>query len=177
MWLVLALALLQDAGALVEALRSEEMARRDEAATKLRALGRGAVDALTKAAKDADAEVASRATRVLRLIELDWKLTKELRARSPGIVERLADGDDHEWTRALIELGSPGHIDSRRDAALSREDLMPLAARAVRGIAGDSELNRVSRIVRDMRLHDAVPTLRSLLKEESREARRWAAVA
>jgi len=64
--LLLLLALQQDPDKLIEKFRSEAIAERDEAAARLKAMGRAALPALQKAAKGSDPVIAANATAVLR---------------------------------------------------------------------------------------------------------------
>jgi len=56
---------------LLQRLRSDDAAERDDAAKKLRAIGKPAVSELEKASKDEDIDVASRAREILKRIEED----------------------------------------------------------------------------------------------------------
>src|SRR4051812_16791112 len=102
--LLLALAL-QDPTprALVEKLRSEDPAERDEAARKLKAIGRPAVRDLEEAARDRDVDVSSRAKRIIRVIGVAEKLTPALKTALPGIEERLAS-DGETWTTEFLKV-------------------------------------------------------------------------
>jgi hypothetical protein len=70
----------EPASKLIEQLRSDQVARRDEATQKLRKLGLAAVAELQKAAKDPDAEVAVRARDLLVSIEKDEQERREAQA-------------------------------------------------------------------------------------------------
>jgi len=102
MTLLLLLSCQDDAGVLVERLRAETVEVREEAALKLKALGAPALPALDRGSKDKDAEVAARATQIARVIRTMQILTPNLIKRMPGVEERLAKGDEHEWTRVLL---------------------------------------------------------------------------
>lgn len=131
MALVLALLLQDDPAALVEQLRSDSIEERDEAARKLKALGKAAEKELRKAVDDRDPEVAHTAKYLLRFIEYQDLLPAAIRKAFPGAADRLARGDDHEATTLLFEAA--------RIQSLSADDLQVLAPLAVRGVKTDAE--------------------------------------
>jgi len=85
-------------------LRSDKLEEREEAARKLKDLGNAALPEVEKAAQSADAEVAERARSLLKVIRLRLRLTPNLVARIPNVVERLASGDEHSWTALFLEI-------------------------------------------------------------------------
>src|SRR2546422_8927617 len=89
---------------LVGQLRSESFDERQEATRKLKVLGRAALPELEKAAKDPDAEVAERARNLLRVIPVREVLSTRFSEVIPGVEERLAFGDEHTWTKVLLEV-------------------------------------------------------------------------
>lgn len=139
---------------LVEKLRSETVDAREDAEKKLRALGKAAAPELEKAAKDADDEVAGRAKRLLRILELGASLPPLLLKAFPGAEERLARGP-HEWTALLLE--SVGH------PKLGSAELDPLAAEAFRGARSDEDRVGVVERVRRRGLRAGIPGLVELL--------------
>lgn len=146
---------------LVEQLRSDQVEEREEAGKKLRGLGPGAVPDLQEAAKSADRELASRAARLLRVIAVEAQLSPELRKAVPGLVERLADGDDHTWTNAYLEL-----TDREKHPRLSRRHTAALAARAVRGAPTDIEAARVCETAAQLGHRSAALEIARLLDED-----------
>ena len=126
-FLLLALLLIpQEARELIEKLRSDQIEERDEAARKLKELGKPALRDLDQATKDKDPEVASRARQLIRVIRGVDQLTPSLTKLFPELEVRLGAGTDQDWTVAFLAALNVG---------LKKEDLEPLAARAVRGAA------------------------------------------
>lgn len=154
MLLLLLLLQADSARELVEKLRSETVDAREDAEKRLRALGKAAAPELEKAAKDADDEVAGRAKRLLRILELGASLPPALLKAFPGAEDRLARGP-HEWTALLLE--SVGH------PRLGKEELDPLAAEAFRGARTDEEREGVVARVRRRGLRAGIPGLVELL--------------
>jgi len=126
----------QDAATLVEKLRSDVFAEREEATRKLKELGNVARPDLEKAARDKDLEVSQRAKAVLRILDTRAKLTANLIRSVPGIEERLSGLDGHAWTDVLL-----GAIETR---GLAGPDLDALAGDALRGASGGQERKDVA---------------------------------
>lgn len=168
MTLLLLLSSQDDAGALVERLRAETVELREEAALKLKALGAPALPALDKVSKDEDAEVAARATHLARVIRTMQLLTPNLIQRMPGIEERLAKGDDHEWTRALLAA------DAYRNApeGIGRADLDALIVRAFQGAKTLEERKDLCWTVRQHKLSAASSEVCKLFDIRERNAER-----
>jgi len=157
---------LQDGGRikdLIEKLRSDEVAARDEAAKALKELGKAAVPALEEAAKSTDAEVASRAKALLKAIELRAKLPPGLLAWRGDIDEQLAAGGDAAATRLLLEAVETDDEGDYLHAALWREDLDPIAEAALRGVNGDEQRLAMIAVVESWGLRSAGPALVPLL--------------
>ena len=91
---VLALVTVQedDAGAaeLVIRLRSDSLEEREKATRRLKEMGKAALPALEKAARDKDVEVASRARHLLKVHGVREKLSEGLLKAMPGVEDRLA---------------------------------------------------------------------------------------
>lgn len=154
--LISAASLPQDAGKLVEQLRSESIVIRDDAVGELLKLGTAAIPALEKAVRDPDREVASRARTVLRWIRISVRLTPGLKKRWPKLVNRLASGNEHTWTEVFHEA-------IKED--LPAEDLNALAGPAVRGARDADEKKELCLILRNKNLFGAAPELRRLLSD------------
>src|SRR5437870_437423 len=118
---------------LVEKLRSDQIDERDEAARKIKELGKVAIPELEKAAKNPDAEMSERAKLLLRFIEIRERLTPNLLKEIPAAADRLATGDDHAWTRIFLEAVARDQNGVRLHPSLRRPDLESLAAPAVEG--------------------------------------------
>jgi HEAT repeat protein len=151
---------------LIEKLRSDSAPERGEAERRLRERGPAAIPELEKAAKDADAEVAGRAQRLLRLIPLAGIVTPRLRTAMPGVEERLASDDPHAWTEIFLAAS--------QDPKLRRPDLEPLAGRAVRAASGPEETAAVLEIVAKRRLKAAAPDTAARLKDPDGRLRKEA---
>lgn len=149
---------------LVEKLRSEAIADRDEATRKLKELGKAAAAELEKAAKDKDADVAARAKTLLFRLELIDTLPAALQKAMAGIADSLAFGGDIAWSRALVEAElklQPGS----RIPVLKRTDLEPLAERAVRGAISTELKHDVGEAVLRRRLAGAMPEILKFFDE------------
>lgn len=165
-----ALFLFQDnppVGELIEKLRSEAVEERDNAFRALKGLGKAALPVLERAASDKDPEVAGRARVLLRRIELLGTLTPDFQKAFPHAVDRLAEGTPHDWTEHLLQATS-----SRNPAPVRRTDLEPLAARALRGANGFSEMYDVRGSVIRRRLRSALPEAVRLLGDSNDDRRR-----
>jgi len=160
--LMLVLAALQPADEAVRRLRSDDLAERDGAAAELRRLGEAARPALERAARDTDADAAGRASRVLRAIDVERRVSPAVRAALPGLVDRLIDED--AWVEAFVaaceyaETGPP---------SLTQADLAPLAEEAIRRMR-DNDAWEVLRHAHRWRLAAAV---RQRLRAGDRTAR------
>src|SRR5207237_334271 len=145
---------------------------REEAAAKLKKLGKQSRIALEKAKKDADPEMASRAAHLLRVITVMEMLTPSLLKEIPGIEEQLASEDEHDWTRALLRAFGPNGALSY--PGLGRSDWEPIAASAVRGAMDSEELISVCRVLKQLVLSSASKELMELLKHGNADFRREA---
>ena len=92
-----------DIPALIKKLRSESIEEREVATRRLKAMGKSALPLLQKAARGKDPEVVSRVRKLIRVIEMDARLTPTLRKLKPGLAERLLDGDEYTYTQAFLE--------------------------------------------------------------------------
>ncbi len=93
----------------------------------------------------------------------------------PGVEERLAGGDNHEWTRVFLEAGTVtfgGGIAERTKS----EDLKPLAERAFQGMTGTEE-GWVCNVIGERQLHLMTPQLMKLLRDGSEDSQRRATQA
>ena len=151
---------LQDAGALVDKLRSERIEERDEAMRQLRAMGRAAAPEIEKASKDDDAEVVARARRLLRIFELEEAAPASLKKAFPGIADRLAEVDS-SWTRAFLDS-----VDKDR----LRGALDFLAPGALRGARTLQELEQICDWIAEEKLQSALPELLRLLRSPDERA-------
>ncbi|HKS16513.1 MAG TPA: HEAT repeat domain-containing protein, partial [Planctomycetota bacterium] len=141
MTLLLALLLLapqEDARALIEKLRTGTVEERDAATHRLMGLGEGARAELDKAAQDPNAEFAGVAKRLLFRLELIRTLPARLQEHQPGIADRLAFGQDPAWTTEFQEAESK-RTKSGALPLLTRAEIEPLAARAVRGASNPED--------------------------------------
>ena len=150
--------------ALIEKLRSDSIEGREQATRKLKELGKAAVPELAKAAGNGDAELSSRAARLIRLITLMSKLTPALMQTVPGVEEQLLTENDHAWTEVLLKLGKD-HIGKTIHPNLKSKDLDVLSLRAVRGAATEEEKQEVCGIVGTWYLPSATPEVINLLKD------------
>jgi len=140
---------------LIEQLRSDRAEVRERALKQLKQLGRAAIPDLEQATKDADPEVAGRATAALRVIALRESLSPELRRVLPGVEDRLAGARDSVYAEVFLE-------------ACDRADLKPadydsLAAAAVRGAPPEAIRNVLGHVM-TARFVSAVPEIVKLLR-------------
>jgi HEAT repeat protein len=145
---------------LVEKLRSDAVEEREEATRRLRTLGRAAAPELEKAARDPDAEVASRARLILRMIDLGDRLTPRLRAAMPGVEERLLRGGAHAWTEVFLEASN-----AEKFATLAPRDLAALALPALSGAIGGPEKLKLCDAVMKRSIYAAAPGVAAFLKD------------
>lgn len=129
MLLLLALALQEDPGKLVEALRSDAVEERLSAQRRLKALGPAAVPALTAASQGGDAETAARAALLLRLIAIRGTLTPRLCEAFSDAEERIDKGDG---LRLFLDAAAVDGRGRPLQPTLGPEDLALLVPFAVR---------------------------------------------
>ncbi len=148
------------------------MEQREEAEKKLKALGRLAAADLLEASKGSDSEAASRAKRLLRILDLRETLPPALLKHHPGAEDRLVGGG-HEWTKLFLLAAAEVQPNQPRGVPpeLRRTDLEPLAAEALRGAETPEEREGVSRIISRLGLLNAVPALVEMLGSTSAEVR------
>ncbi len=166
------LALLLDAQGspreLVERLRSDSVEERQEVEQRLIALGRAAAPELERAARDPDRELAERARLLLRILDLDARLSPALKKSIPGIERRLAAGGDAAFTRIFLETRGKG---------LPAADLEPLVLPAFRGAVQPEDKIHVIHGVLSYGFRSAVPALARCLGDPDPGTRAAAAEA
>ena len=130
--------------ALVKELGSESVEDRDRASEKLRAMGKAALPELRKAAAGSDAELSSRAKRLVNLIPALEKITPNLRNVLPRVEERLGEGDPHVWTELLLEAVHVEDLDGTfRIEEVTIQDLGPIVPLALEHARNENELRLV----------------------------------
>ena len=166
----------QDPAALIEQLRSDDLAVRERAFADLENLGAAAEEALKKAAKDPDAGVAHAVGKLLRIVELERTLSPALKKEFPGIARRLGRGMPEEWTRIYLDVASaaPDKAGVVAYASLTRADLEPLAANALRYAPKPDDRKFVASRVAEWQHRSALPCLLEMLRDADREIRRTA---
>lgn len=148
----------EQARRLIEQLRSDSVEERDKAAQKLVELGNAALTELDKACADRDAEVAARAKKLVLVIRMSGRLTSNLKATLPDVVERLALGDAHAWTEVFLEaVAAPEG--KRRHPGLKAEDLDALAGPAVRAARTTAETKAAASAIGDFKFRSAARDL------------------
>src|SRR5262245_40140416 len=148
--------------ALVEKLRSDNVAEREEATRKLKALGRAAVKDLEEAARDLDVEVAGRARTIIRVIGVAERLTPTLKTAFPGIEERLVAEDD-TWTTEFFKVAEGASTRPEVGA----DDLEALVGPALTHARDDQRLPLIG-MVEQWSLASAAPALKEFLLDGSR---------
>jgi HEAT repeat protein len=161
--------------ALVEKLGSEKVEEREEATRRLKVLGRPAEGALREAAKSRDPEVSSRSRLLLRRLEIQTKLSSELKSTFPGIEDRLAGGDDHEWTEILLKATSTNKEFERVYPHLGREDLEALGSLAILGASTSKEKLRLCSVINKYKLGGIAAELQLYLHDKDPDVRSNAA--
>jgi HEAT repeat protein len=185
---------------LVAKLGSDRVEEREEAARKLEDLGSAALPELEKAVRSADVELSERSHLLLKRIRIRLRLTPNLVARIPGIVERLASGDDHAWTAAFLEMadritveqdppdtaarpaGGKGmnrhthtvtlpHPDVGKALPLKGEDARVFVLPAILASKTAEERDSVFWVIEERNLHLSLPDLLSLLKDKNSDIR------
>ncbi len=173
--MVLSLTLQDGAREWVERLRSDSLEERDDAAARLRKLGRAAIPELEKAARDADGDFATRAKGVIEAIRVAESLSKTLRKAFPAVEERLATPDDAVWTRTFLAATARDGDWKRLHPELKAADVDVLAVRAIKGASGEEQQREVFQRVGAFRLLSATPTVVDLLKHGNGTLRALAA--
>jgi HEAT repeat protein len=161
---------------LIAKLRSERIEDRNEAARKLKELGRAALPALKKAASDPDPEVSRRASFLGKAIEIAETLTPVVKTVIPDLDDRLASASPHEWTEIFLTLTGAEGL-SLKYPHLRREDLDPLAPMAVRGARTQEEVRAVCEAVGNRRLRSAAGEIFGLFGDRDASKRSAAVVA
>ena len=156
---------------LIERLRSDKVEERDAAARRLKDLGKAAVPELERAAKSDDAESSARARNLLRTIDLRGRLAPRLLEALPGIEDRLAGDDAHEWTRAFLEAMGEDDDGKRRYPKLRGEDVRALVGPALRGAETQDEKHGICSIVHSRSLKSSAGELVALLGDEDPDLR------
>ena len=166
----------QDPEALVEQLRSDEIALRERAFVELEKLGAAAEAELKKAASDPDATVSLQVNRLLRILELNRTFSPALKKEFPDICQRIGRSTGDEWTKTYLAVadGKPDANGKQPYKSLTREDLEPLAAPAIK-YATTSEEKSWALSAADRWHHlSAEPSVKALLHDPEKEVRRLA---
>jgi HEAT repeat protein len=165
-----------DPSKLIEQLRSEQADLRREARRKLKELGPAARPDLQKATKDGDPDVAAAARELLRVLSVSERLSPRLKESLPGIEEKLAVGPDRAWTEAFLEATAE-QDGKAMHAGLRPEDLEPLAASALKGVASDSAQlkHAVMSRVAALQLRSGASAMASLLQDPEDNVQEMAA--
>ena len=176
MLLLLSLVLLQDdPSALIEQLRSESVEVRESASKRLKELGAAAKPALEKAAKDPDKEVATRASLLLRILQLKSELTPGLQQALPNVVDRLAGNSGPAWTEVFLDA-SAAEGEVKKHKSITRSDLEALVVPALVGAVTNLDKIKVCWMASNWRLKSAVPEMRKLTRDPDVEVRRMSLV-
>ncbi len=162
----------------VEKLRSERIEEREEAVQRLREWGKPALPLLDKATRDADAELAARAARLLEVITIDLSVTPRLRKLRADIADRILAKDAAVCARVFLEAA-----EREKNPEINREDLEPLALLAFQGARveqtsgtwnetrpwhqGYGDGGRVARTIVEFDLRSAVPAIEERLGDRS----------
>ena len=173
---------------LIEKLRSDKVEVREEAARKLKEMGKAALPELEKATMDNDSEVAGRALILLKAINARELLGPAIPKAMPGIDGRLASGEAHSWTDAMMELLDrngktllllePGKKAPREGVPLLKaSDLDTLANKALQGANTTKEKTTICGLASRMGIRSVIPELTRLLKDEDPEVRGHSAFA
>jgi len=144
-----------EATRLVEQLDSDDGAVRTKALQKLVDLGDSAEPALKKALEARSPEVAQRARSLLLRLEIRRTVSPTLVQNVPGLVDRLWNGGDPAWTRALLDLFDDQGWGEARILTLQASDLSPLIVRALKGAANDEETTKLLELAIDYALPEA----------------------
>src|SRR5689334_514257 len=151
---------------LVERLRSEKAEERDEATRKLCDLGNAALGELEKASRSGEAEFSQRVLFVRKVIQIRAGLSERLLRAMPNLEFRLASGNKHEWTRALLAALESDAERRPKYPTLRRSDLVGLVKPALQGAETPGEKTQLCEIVRQLQPPDVVPELRQFLRDK-----------
>lgn len=143
----------QEVRALIEQLRADRVEDREAAMARLKAHGARALPGLREAARSSDGELAVRAARLVKVVEIRVRLTDGLLRAFPDVDERLADGPASAWTGVFKEV--LGVLEREN---LRRADVEPLAGAALRGAEGHDR-EHVVLAIRSLKLRSAIPDL------------------
>jgi HEAT repeat protein len=152
---------------LIERLKSERAEDREAATRKLRSLGAEAAPELKKAAESGDAELASRAKYLLKVIRVSSELTPLFNHLVPDAADRVAGGDEHTWTEILLGLSVPTDEGKVPYERLGETDLRGPLEQAFRGARTVPERSRLCRIVADRRVLPLTGAIVALLGDPS----------
>jgi HEAT repeat protein len=168
---------------LVEKLRSEHVEERQEAARKLKDLGKAALSELEKASRDKDPEVATQAKHILNVVALRETLSPGLWKDLPGMEDRLAEGG-HAWTEVLLDvIRKDTESDSSGQKGLTKNRLNALAGPGLREARTADEKEELCLFLVNSNLRgegngsSAVPELPKLLRDKEYRVRSLAAMA
>jgi HEAT repeat protein len=157
---------------LIEKLHSAKLEERTNAEKELQKLGVAVLPLLEKASRDSDPEVASRISRLLRVIPIVAHLSPNLMDVIPGIEDRLSS-DDHSWTLAFLAASEGFSRGMPRYPGLTEEDLGALLHRAFRGARSPRETSAICRAVAfdRWRVRSATLEVLPLLQAENEEVK------
>lgn len=157
---------------LVEKLQSERIEERDEAARTLKAMGKGALPELERAAKNSDPETAARARQLLQVVKLRDRLSADLLAALPGVEDRLASPHPRAWVEAFFE--AERKVDRASDERLLKNrDLQALVAPALEA-ATVKEKEAMCKAAGARGMRSAIPHLMRLLDDADAGVRQQA---
>jgi HEAT repeat protein len=164
---LLSLGLFQDPKTrdLIEQLNSDKIADREAAERKLKAMGRAAASELKNALNANEPEIAIRAKRLLRILEVRETLPAELLTQFPGVEDRLA-AEPHEWTVLFFRVREEVTKNKPRPPlpVLGRRHLEALAAEAFRGASTPEEGQQVGASILKFNLRSAIPAIVARLR-------------
>lgn len=154
---------------LIGLLASDVIQERDRATLGLKRLGKAAVPELEKASRGADAEIALRASQLLRVIRIQDRLTPRLREAFPGIDERFASGPENR-TEEFVKTAERW----RTDRSIASNDLTELAVLAALGARTSGDKEMILKAVKGLHLRAALPAVDFLLSDADPIVRRSA---
>ena len=148
-----------DVRALIAELGADRIEVREPAEQRLLALGQRALPSLRKAVEGDDNEVAARAMRLVRILEVAVQLTPAFRKAWPGVAETLAFGKDEVWTSVFLKM-------AKHKPPLSGKDFDALVVRAFRGAVLLDDRTSVCHAAARRGCQSAVPELVRLAEDE-----------